>query len=798
MRSTRFSSLALALSLAAGLAASAHAASTLTVSAAKSGSTLSLNGASVYSTGAAISNQRLITLNNSTTVIAVWNETVKGTTTSFFALSHDGARFDQVLATDNKIKLRYAQFDPLVNLPAVPEKLRATADNELFLVQLVATPLDEFRRDIAAAGGVVEAYLPENTHLVRMNAETKAAVGALPYVRWVGACEPAYRLTEELRATLLAPAAKEVAVRYSIACLRDGPVQQNAVADAIIAMGGLVEGISPDQFRMEATLKPEQLLAVVRRNEVASIDPWGGPGGHDMNIARQIGGATPLLSGVGFLGQGVRGEVHDTDANDTHPQWSGQIPQHHGPDGSSGAHGEACYGINFATGAGDATATGMCPQREQGIFFWYTRSSQFTAGQPTRLFWNTEAVNPAGPYFSSYQTSSVGSTQIVNYSTISQEVDDYLFKIDYLSCQSQSNTGNTMSRPQAWAKNILSVGGVQHNNTLTRADDVLSGASFGPAQDGRVKPDLMHFYDSIHTTWTGSTYTEFSGTSGATPIVAGHFGLLMQMWHEGVWAGFGGGSTVFADRPYSTTAKALMCNGAFRYSIAPFTRARQGWGMPDLAYLYNIRAKTFIVNANQPVQTAQTKSYPIVVSAAEPELRVTMCYIDPAPTGVALPNRVNDLSLKVTSPGGVIYWGNNGLNASNTSAAGGVANTVDTVENVFLVNPQAGTWTVEVIGTSVAVDAYPTGKAGVVPVAPTDAGFSLVVTGGVAPVVNTCYPNCDGSSTQPILTANDFQCFLNAFAASNSYANCDGSTSAPTLTANDFQCFLNSFAAGCS
>ena len=163
-----------------------------------------------------------------------------------------------------------------------------------------------------------------------------------------------------------------------------------------------------------------------------------------------------------------------------------------------------------------------------------------------------------------------------------------------------------------------------------------------------------------------------------------------------------------------------------------------------------------------------------------------------------VPERVNDLSLKVTSPGGVIYWGNNGLNASNTSAAGGVANTVDTVENVFLVNPQAGTWTVEVIGTSVAVDAYPTGKAGVVPVAPTDAGFSLVVTGGVAPVVNTCYPNCDGSSTQPILTANDFQCFLNAFAASNSYANCDGSTSAPTLTANDFQCFLNSFAAGCS
>jgi hypothetical protein len=30
------------------------------------------------------------------------------------------------------------------------------------------------------------------------------------------------------------------------------------------------------------------------------------------------------------------------------------------------------------------------------------------------------------------------------------------------------------------------------------------------------------------------------------------------------------------------------------------------------------------------------------------------------------------------------------------------------------------------------------------------------------------------------------------------YANCDGSTSAPVLNANDFNCFLNKFAAGCT
>jgi hypothetical protein len=39
---------------------------------------------------------------------------------------------------------------------------------------------------------------------------------------------------------------------------------------------------------------------------------------------------------------------------------------------------------------------------------------------------------------------------------------------------------------------------------------------------------------------------------------------------------------------------------------------------------------------------------------------------------------------------------------------------------------------------------------------------------------------------------------MDRFAAGRSYANCDGSTGTPTLTANDFQCFLDAYAAGCS
>ncbi len=61
-----------------------------------------------------------------------------------------------------------------------------------------------------------------------------------------------------------------------------------------------------------------------------------------------------------------------------------------------------------------------------------------------------------------------------------------------------------------------------------------------------------------------------------------------------------------------------------------------------------------------------------------------------------------------------------------------------------------------------------------------------------------CYANCDGSTRTPLLTANDFQCFLNAFASASPTANCDASSGNPALTANDFQCYINRFAAGCT
>ena len=58
----------------------------------------------------------------------------------------------------------------------------------------------------------------------------------------------------------------------------------------------------------------------------------------------------------------------------------------------------------------------------------------------------------------------------------------------------------------------------------------------------------------------------------------------------------------------------------------------------------------------------------------------------------------------------------------------------------------------------------------------------------------SCYPNCDGSTSTPLLNVNDFVCFQTSFAAANLYADCNHDT---LLNVNDFVCFQASFAAGC-
>lgn len=659
-----------------------------------------------------------------------WNEmSPDGSAAPFYAISLDGRNIDRIAPASYELELRYASFDPLAKLPFIPAELyrsSAAGDNakNAYIVQFVTQPVEEYREAIRQLGGELHIYLPNHAYIVQMDEKTRQQVASLPFVRWVGEYSPAFKIDETILPALLEQRlAKD---RYNIMMLRRGGASQRAFGERVSKIGADVGRMTPQGFRVEAELTAEQLLTVLADPEVMFVDRWSPPE-NDMSVVRTVGGANMIETTLGFRGEGVRAEVMDNGLRTTHADFgSGNAPLiHNSPNTSeSSPHGTSTFGINFGRGIADTSGRGLLPAA-QGIFADYDHL--------TDRYAHTQQLLQA-PYNAVYQSNSWGNALTTSYTTLSAEMDDILFLNDIVLLNSQSNNGNRSSRPQAWAKNVVSVGGVYHFNNANPADDRWNGgASIGPAADGRIKPDLAHYYDQIFAplNTSNTTYTNFGGTSAATPITAGHFGLFYQMWHNGLF-GNPTGSDVFASRPKMSTAKAIMINTADQWPMSgtDISRNVQGFGRVNVSNLYQLRNKMRIVNETDPLTNLQTRTYLMTVPAGSTDpLKITMVYTDPMGSPAATRARINDLSLRVTAPNGTIYWGNNGLQTALWSTSGGSANLVDTVENVFIQAPAAGVWRVEVIASEINQDARLESTA-------VDADFALVAT-GVAPLQPT-------------------------------------------------------------
>ncbi|SDP04355.1 S8 family serine peptidase [Lentzea jiangxiensis] len=579
-----------------------------------------------------------------------------------------------------------------------------------YLLQFRATLSDAQRHQLEGLGVRLGAFVQDGTYLARMT--TTARVARLSYVREVKPFQAQPRIT-----------ALGGSSDYLITLVEPDERDQRAVADRVKSLGGKVNSISASREHLMATLDAGQAAELAKLPAVIAIDPVSAPQ-TDMAISRESSGADHVESVGGYRGKGVRGEVMDGGLRTTHQEFRARPPLMHTGNSTSTSHGTSTYGQIFASGV-SAAHRGLLPEA-QGIFAIY--------GSGDRYAHTRQLVDPAGQYRAVFQSNSWGDALTTSYNSISQQMDRIVFDHDILVCQSQSNAGTRSSRPQAWAKNVLSVGGHYHYNTASRTDDRWNGgASIGPAADGRIKPELSNFYDRIDTTTSTSDTaytTSFGGTSGATPITCGNAGLLFQMWADGVFdGGPGKGRDVFAARPHAATAKALLINTADQHAFTGTThdqtRTHQGWGTASVRNLHD-RAKAggwklpVLVNETDLVTTGQTRKYTVTSNGQTP-LRATLAYTDPAGSPTAAKATVNDLTLKVTAPNGTVYWGNNGLLAGNWSTPGGSANTVDTVENVLVQTAAAGTWTVEVIATAVNVDGH-------VETAATDADYALVVS----------------------------------------------------------------------
>ncbi len=636
-------------------------------------------------------------------LVALWNETVAdGSVTPWYAISHDGgASFAPVTATSYTIgTVHGGAFDPRERLPGFFASSPLAGATSLYMVQYQTQALAEYQERVRAAGGNIQTHFVNHTNLVRLSSAAAAEVAAMEFVRAVVPYHQEYRLEGWLLDRL---GSGEIAGTnpYNI-WVFDRSGDQAALVAKIEALGGDVRDWSPRSSLVGALLDEAQLLAMIGMDEVQYVDRYSelAP---DNDIVRQFTGTDALEVATGWSGQGVAGEVADNAIHETHLdfQHDGGILMHGGESGSSTSHGTQVHGIVFGDGTANPQWRGVLPRGSQ-IFADSDSFGWLNNTNPTNRATHTaELVDPTGPYKGVFQTNSQGSNQVTAYTTISANMDQIVLDNDLVISQSQSNLGNQLSRPEAWGKNMISVGGISHEDTLTKADDNWDDASIGPAEDGRIKPDLAHFYDWVTapSNASNSSYDDFFGTSAATPCTTAHFGLFFQMWHNDVWHNAPTGTTPFESKPHYETAQAAMINTAIPRSFTGtthnLTRVHQGFGAVNVDNLYQLRDRT-VWRDREVISNLETKSYAVDVAPGEERFKATLVYRDLPGNPGFLPHRINDISLKVISPLGTVYFGNNGLTEGNVSTPDGSANAVDTKENVWVNAPTPGAWTVEI------------------------------------------------------------------------------------------------------
>lgn len=316
------------------------------------------------------------------------------------------------------------------------------------------------------------------------------------------------------------------------------------------------------------------------------------------------------------------------------------------------------------------------------------------------------------------------STVQNNYSSGSQDVDEFMWNHkDFLIFFAAGNSGpgtGTVGSPST-AKSGVAVGATLRG---TSADSMASFSSCGPTADGRIKPDVTVPGSSIvsanndlsvSTNNCGSKTS--SGTSMAAPGAAGLAALARQYFMDG-WYPTGVENSLNAFTPSAALLKATLVNSAANMTGTTAIPANcQGWGrvlLENALYFNGQARKLWVKDDTAGFATGssnEARTYSFSVASGQP-LKVTLAWTDYPSTPAASVNLVNDLDLTVTGPTGTVWRGN--VFSGGQSATGGTADRRNTLEQVLLNSPAAGTYTVTVRSFNIPQGAQP---------------FAVVVTG---------------------------------------------------------------------
>ncbi|MCL1887642.1 MAG: S8 family serine peptidase [Kiritimatiellaeota bacterium] len=540
---------------------------------------------------------------------------------------------------------------------------------------LVATDGETTRGELEAAGLRALAYIPDDGFLVRGTSADLARAEALPGVVWTGRYDARFKVDPDFRED-----SEALVLRVDDNAAR---ASKPAFATELKARATLDLAESEDVVWIGRAPQWTPLNDVARAQPVMDVDR-----------ARDFMGLTGAGEILGIADSGL-----DTgDYFFLHPDLRGRVTAiargRQGLWNDLWGHGTSVAGCAAGDGSGSlGQYAGVAPGAWlvfqavadaggdwSGMNPWDgLLNEQYTLG--TRVFSLSAAASPNGVY-----------------DALCAETDGYLWNHpDFFMCSGAGNSGpgaQTVFSPST-AKNVVSVGAsvTKPNSlaTLAVAQSMWSGSSRGPCQDGRVKPDLVAPGSYSRTTRTqavspGDLYANFSGTSCATPYVAGCAVLVRQWLREqrGI------------SNPSAALVRAILYNGAQPFAAGQNAQPNnmEGWGhvsvFPSLHTLPGMTNR--LHDAKAGLRKGEEDVYD-VPSQPGAVVHAMLAYTDYPGCPCASKMLVNDLDVLVYAPDG--------------SLRHAATNRLDNAERVSFEPSDPGVWRVVVRGHKVPFGPQP-------------------------------------------------------------------------------------------
>ena len=469
---------------------------------------------------------------------------------------------------------------------------------------------------------------------------------------------------------------------------------------------------------------------------------------------KPVPGYEAFLAERGIDGSGVTISIVDDGVEANHPDLSGRVttisagtftgapPQGHGTHvagivGGAGAtigplgrikdSDGLLYGIGVAPKVRMINQPAIQLQNTLGPqaefppdgFEVYTRPSVRAGAIGWNASWNDGTGAGAG------YTARAASLDALTRDADTGTAGNQQYTMVFSAGNSGSGSGTRITGPKE-AKNIITVASSK-GHRAGNVDDISSFSSRGPAVDGRILPNVAAPGEDIVSARapTGALcttdppldgfllYSGCSGTSMASPQVAGSVALIHDWWKD---------ANAGAD-PSPAMDKALLINSATDLKARDIPNRHEGWGRVNLKSLFDAQSSRVYVDQTV-VLSDPGASHGLSITAVDPArpLKVTLVWTDAAGAPDAEIALVNDLDLTLTAADGTVYHGNSF--ALGRSIAGGEPDRLNNVENVFL-DAASGTYTVSVGAFNLPADGVPGAGDG------TDQDFALVISNGV-------------------------------------------------------------------